>query len=98
MDFDDPIPITALAEVWKILWDSGGNREGTGISFESRLVDDLLLAVEQESVDQDCPGVCDSCMKVSCLNNSDYYKNSLVNPILTVIETTWVISSLSTVF
>jgi hypothetical protein len=64
MDIDESFPSASLADVWNKLWDPEAKGEGPGITFESKLVEDLLIAVERESVEHDCPGICDGCTKV----------------------------------
>ena len=66
MDIDGFIQSMPSAEVWKKLWDQTDGTEGLGIGHESKLVDDLLIAIERRSGDQECRGVCDGCGKVCC--------------------------------
>jgi hypothetical protein len=68
MDIDDVLETLPSAEdVWNMLWDSENDDTKPAIRFESKLVDDLLIAAKTESVEQDCPGFCDACMEVSRL-------------------------------
>lgn len=65
MDVDDFFQSMPSADMWKMLWDAGDGAKGQSIKFESSLVDNILMVMENESVDQDSPIICDRCMKVS---------------------------------
>ena len=45
MDVDVFKQTMPSAEVWKKLWDQADGTEGLGIGHESKLVDDLLIAI-----------------------------------------------------
>jgi hypothetical protein len=68
MDVDDFFQSMPSADMWKMLWDADDGAKGLSIKFESSLVDNLLTVMENESVDQDSPIICDRCTKVGpCL-------------------------------
>lgn len=78
MDVDES-PSMPLANVWNMLWDPGDTGKEPSIKFESKLLDDLLIALEKDAVEGNCAGVCDGCAKVNFLTD-DYTELQLLSP------------------
>ena len=71
MDVDAFFQSMPSADTWEKLWDAADDGEGLGASFESSLVDNLLVITKNDSIEQDSPITCDRCKKVSLYISCD---------------------------